>query len=46
MPKHRTAFLVTIQTNEPVKATSLAKTIRAALGGIKVWYGEPAVGRV
>lgn len=41
MPKHRTAFLVTVQTNEPVKATALAKTIRTTLGAVKVWHGEP-----
>jgi hypothetical protein len=41
MPKHRTSFIVTIQTDSPVKATSLAKMVRNTLSGVKVWYGEP-----
>lgn len=41
MAKHRTSFLVTVQTNEPVKASMVAKMVRNTLSGVKVWYGEP-----
>jgi len=41
MAKHRTSFIVTLTTEEPVKATNLAKMVRNTLGGVKIWYGEP-----
>jgi hypothetical protein len=41
MAKHKTSFVVTLTTDEPVKARELAKTVRTTLAGIKVWYGEP-----
>lgn len=39
MAKH--SFLVTIQTEDDVKATQIAKSIRSTLGGLKFWQGLP-----
>jgi hypothetical protein len=40
--KHRTAFTVTLTTDKPVRATTLASVMRLVLKGLKVWQGEPA----
>ncbi len=42
MAKHKTSFLVTVQTEDVVKATTLASALRSMLTGCRIWQGQPA----
>lgn len=39
MAKTKHSFIVTVQTEDEVKAADVAKTIRATLSGVKFWHG-------
>lgn len=39
--KHRTAFTVTLTTDEPYSAREMAKQLRLLLSGHLFWHGEP-----
>jgi len=40
MPKHKTSFIVTLTTEEPVKARAVAKLARLKLGGQEIYSGS------
>jgi len=39
MPKHKTSFIVTLTTEEPVKARAVAKLARLKLSGQEIYTG-------
>lgn len=38
MAKSKHSFIVTVQAEDDIKATEVAKAIRSTLGGLKFWH--------
>lgn len=39
MAKYKTSLLITVETDQPVKATHVAKLVRTELTGQEIWLG-------